>query len=215
MNMRASILLAATALASLAACEESSPLKDERELQNGTGTVAKTFEGPRPEGVSTGDEKITTTYYVPAASIGDLYEIESSEMALSRSKSADVKAFAQQMIADHKKSSGDLQRFIAENPINIAPEKNMDARRQAMIQNLRTASDAEFDGQYVGQQAAAHQEALNLHQSYARNGDTAKLKALAAATAKVVTHHGEMLKALEAKVGGTVPRVDGGGGQTR
>ena len=213
MTRRALILLAATSCAALAACERSSPVQEGRELQNGSATVARTYEGPRPEGVSSGNEKITTTYYIPAASVGDLYEIQSSEIALERSKSPEVKTFAKQMIDDHKKTSADLKRFTADNPVNIAPEQNLDPRRQAMIQNLRNASDAEFDGQYVGDQAAAHQEALNLHQSYARNGDVEKLKTLAASTAKTVAHHAEMLKALQAKVGGAVPRVTGGGNQ--
>lgn len=206
------ILSASALLLILAGCEKSSDQESGKELANGTATVAKTFEGPRPEGVSTGNEAVTTTYYIPAASVSDLYEIESSKLALSRSRSAQVKGFANQMIADHGKTTAALKSFVADNPVNIAPAINLDPRREAMMKNLRDTSDTEFDGEYAGQQAAAHQEALNLHQSYARRGDYPKLKALAAQTAQLVARHAQMVSALESAVGGAPRSATGAGG---
>src|SRR3546814_8186492 len=84
------------------------------------------------------------------------------------------------MIMDHSKTSQKLEDFVTNNPVNIAIPENMDGRRSAMIENLRKASDDEFDSVYMGQQAAAHDEALNLHKSYASRGDYPKLTTLAA-----------------------------------
>src|SRR3546814_19033014 len=74
----------------------------------------------------------------------------------------------------------------------------MDGRRSAMIENLRKASDDEFDSVYMGQQAAAHDEALNLHKSYASRGDYPKLTTLAAETAKIIEHHRDMIAKVQA-----------------
>lgn len=193
--------LAAAALALLGGCNQTSGVKGQDQLANGSATVAKHYEGPKPEGVSSTNDAVTTTFYIPQAAIGDMYEIEASGIALARAKSAEVKAFARMMIDDHEKSSAALRQFVADNPVNIAIPKNMDARRKAMLSNLQSATGDAFDAEYVSQQAAAHQEALNLHGSYARNGDYPALKTLAQATKKVVAHHREAVAALDRKFG--------------
>ncbi|HTH29231.1 MAG TPA: DUF4142 domain-containing protein [Sphingobium sp.] len=160
----------------------------------------RSYDATRPEGVSSPNDPITTTFYIPNAAVTDLYEIESSRIALRRAKSPRVKAFAQLMIRDHERTAANLKNFVASNPVNIALPKYLDARRAAMIQNLSKASDAEFDAVYVGQQAAAHQEAMNLHKSFANRGDYPKLKSLAAAAAKLVEHHGSLIRALDREI---------------
>lgn len=160
----------------------------------------RSYDATRPEGVSSPNDPITTTFYIPNAAVTDLYEIESSRIALRRAKSPRVRAFAQLMIRDHERTAANLKNFVASNPVNIALPKYLDARRAAMIQNLSKASDAEFDAVYVGQQAAAHQEAMNLHKSFANRGDYPKLKSLAAAAAKLVEHHGSLIRALDREI---------------
>src|SRR3546814_2731127 len=115
--------------------------------------------------VCSSDLAITTTFYIPAAAIGDMYEIEASQIAVDRAKSAEVKAFARQMIMDHSKTSQKLEDFVTNNPVKIAIPENMDGRRSAMIENLRKASDEELDTVYMGKKAAAHDEAIHLHKS--------------------------------------------------
>ncbi|EQB08124.1 hypothetical protein L288_08855 [Sphingobium quisquiliarum P25] len=201
MSVNRSLICAAMVLAPLAACNQTSGVSGQDELANGSATVARHYEGPKPEGVSSPNDAVTTTFYIPQAAIGDMYEIQSSELALVRARAPEVKAFARQMIEDHKKTSAALRQFVADNPVNIAIPKNMDARRNAMLSNLKSAGDAEFDAQYIGQQAAAHQEAFNLHSSYASRGDYAALKTLAQSTAKIVGHHREEAAALDARFG--------------
>src|SRR3546814_18252125 len=111
-----------------------------------------------------------------------MYEIEASQIAVDRAKSAEVKAFARQMIMDHSKTSQKLEDFVTNNPVNIAIPENMDGRRSAMIENLRKASDDAFDSVYLGHQAAAHDEALNLHKSYASRGHYPKTPTLPSGT---------------------------------
>jgi putative membrane protein len=195
------ILAAAMALGLLGGCNQTSGVAEQDELANGSATVAKHYAGPKPEGVSSTNDAVTTTFYVPQAAMGDMYEIQTSEMALVRAKSPEVKAFAQKMISDHKKSSEALRKFVADNPVNIAIPKNLDGRRLAMLSNLESATDEAFDAEYMGQQAAAHQEALNLHGSYSRNGDYPALKTLAQDVVKVVEHHSETANKLAQKFG--------------
>jgi len=63
--------------------------------QDAAGTMTATQAGVSPlMGTSATD-------YVKLAADADMYEIQSSKVALTRSKRADVKSFARQMIADH------------------------------------------------------------------------------------------------------------------
>jgi putative membrane protein len=195
------IAAAAAAFGLLGACNQTSGVEGQDQLANGSATVAKHYEGPKPEGVSSTNDAVTTTFYIPQAAIGDMYEIEASTIALARAKSPEVKDFARMMIEDHKKSSAALRQFVADNPVNIAIPENMDARRNAMLSNLQSASDDAFDAIYVGQQAAAHQEALNLHGSYGNRGDYPALKKLAQTTAQVVARHKDAIAALDRKFG--------------
>jgi putative membrane protein len=195
------IVITAVAIGLLGACNQTSGVEGQDQLANGSATVAKHYEGPKPEGVSSTNDAVTTTFYIPQAAIGDMYEVQASGIALARARSPEVKAFARMMMEDHKKSSAALRQFVADNPVNIAIPENMDARRNAMLSNLQSASDDTFDAVYVGQQAAAHQEAVNLHSSYSKRGDYPALKKLAQTTAQVVAGHKEAVAALERKFG--------------
>lgn len=185
----------------LAACGGGSEQETGSGPANGSATIAKAYEGPKPEGVSSTHDAVTRTYYIPATANSDAYETESSKLALKRASRPEVKAFAQQMLDHHTRTSQDLRSFVANNPVNIAIPSNMDAKHRAMIDNLTNASDEEFDEVYVGQQAAAHQEALNLQKSYASQGDDKKLSALAGRTASVIEQHVEQIATLEKAIG--------------
>src|SRR3546814_18068470 len=87
------------------------------------------------------------------------------------------------MIMDHSKTSQKLEDFVTNNPVNIAIPENMDGRRSAMIENMRKASDDEFDSVYMGQQATAPDEALNLTKSSASRGTYPQTTTLADKTA--------------------------------
>jgi len=195
------LLAGGVAMSLLSACNQTSGGAGESSLANGSATVAEHYEGPKPEGVSSPNDAVTTTFYIPQSAISDMYEIEAGQLALIRAKAPEVKAFARMMIEDHKKSSAALKQFVADHPVNIAAPTNMDARRQAMLSNLKSASDAGFDAEYVGQQAAAHQEAFNLQGSYANRGDNPALKTLAQSTAKIVARHREQAAVLDKKFG--------------
>lgn len=139
--------------------------------------------------------------YVGNAAMSDMYERESSQLALTRGQSAGVKAFAKQMIADHTATSAKVKSIIAGDKLAVTAPMALDARRKGFIDNLNAASGAAFDKAYVTQQVAAHEEALTLHRSYVDDGDNAKLKAFAAETAPKVQMHLEMIQKLDAANG--------------
>lgn len=123
--------------------------------------------------------------FVKAAAISDMFEIQSSQLALEKGKGAEVKRFAQHMIDDHKKASEKLKSVAADMPIPT----QLDEKHAAMITQLKSLSGAEFDRVYLDMQKAAHWEAVLLFEQYSKSGDTPKLKQFAEQTLPTLKEH--------------------------
>jgi putative membrane protein len=141
-----------------------------------------------------------TGAFVSNAAQSDMYEIWAAKIAQSKSKNAEVKKFAGEMIKDHTKSSNEMKPLIAK--AGQTPPADLDQRRKGFLDNLKAADAGSFDKTYMDQQVAAHDEALTLLQGYAKDGSDAGLKAAAAKLVPTVQHHSDMAKALQAKVAG-------------
>lgn len=117
----------------------------------------------------------------------DLYERTASELILKDAQNADVRRFAQTMVADHGKTAAQVSAAAGASQIAVAPR--MTPRQQAMIDELRAAPVGQREKLYMTQQVAAHREALALHQNFATRGDKAELKKVAAEALPVVRTH--------------------------
>jgi putative membrane protein len=134
--------------------------------------------------------------FAKKAAIGDMFEIESSKLAASKSTNAEIKKFAQEMIAAHTKTTEQLKSIASSEGFVGELPKEMDQKHAKMVGELKDLSGTKFDRKYVELQVAAHKEAASLFDSYASQGKNAKLKKFAADTAPVIkTHldHAQML----------------------
>ena len=127
--------------------------------------------------------------FANAVAASDLYEIESSALAREKASSAELRSFAQRLEREHRASSDQLKQAAA--GLTVSPA--LDPEQQAMIDELKAASGAEFDGKYLGQQRLAHQKTLMLLQNYAGAGDNDSLKAFAEKARPMVEQHADML----------------------
>jgi putative membrane protein len=139
-----------------------------------------------------------TGAFVSNASQSDLYEIEAAKIAQTRSKNPDIKAFAKQMITDHTALMNSMKPLA--QAAGQTPADKLDQRRQGFIDNLKSASDADFDKTYVDQQVAAHEEALSLMQGYAKDGSDAGLKGGASKAIPKVQMHLDKIKSIQASM---------------
>lgn len=147
------------------------------------GTVAA------PAGATTDDGFVTN------AAIGGMYEVEAGRIAAQRSGNAAIKMIGQTMVTDHGRAGEELKPIAT--GADLAVPAALDQRRQGMIDNLRGATDQDFDRVYLQQQEAAHNETAALLEAYGRMGGNAELKAWAAKTLPVVRHHQEMVDAAD------------------
>jgi len=123
--------------------------------------------------------KVTpTATFVQQAVVSNLFEVESSKLALDRSQNATLKTFAKHMIDDH--SAAGVKLADAVNQASKArPPLKLDAKHQAILDDLAAKKGVDFDKAYVETQLKAHVEAVALFESYSAAGDDVQLKALA------------------------------------
>lgn len=137
----------------------------------------------------------TAATFVTNAAIGGMYEVEAGRIAAQRSGNARVKALGEMMVADHGKAGDELKTIAA--AANLTVPTALDERHRGLIDNLRGASNEDFDRVYLQQQEAAHNETAALLEAWGRTGDNDALKNWAAKTLPVVRHHQQMVDQLD------------------
>ena len=163
---------------------------------NDTASAVKDTVG-HGVGVVSAEMTTTTKGFVHAAAVRDMYEVEAGKIAQERGQSAAVKSFGAKMVTAHTETTNKLKAVLATAHPDIVPPAHLDDRRQGMIDELRGAKDADFDGRYIAQQIDAHKEALILMKGYAKDGDTPAIKTLAAKTAPTVQMHLTMAEKIQ------------------
>jgi putative membrane protein len=139
----------------------------------------------------------STADFVKEAASSDMLEIQSSQLALERATDDRTKTYAQQMIADHTKTSTEMKGLVQAGNIKADIPNEMLASHQKMFDKLKGLNGAEFTKQYHDDQVTAHKEAVNLFQRYAKGGDNDQLKSWAEKTLPSLEHHHHMAQELE------------------
>lgn len=139
-----------------------------------------------------------TEDFVMQVSASDLFEIESSKLALTKGDEA-TKAFAQQMVTEHEKTSSELKALLSGGNVKGTPATALTDDRKEEIDDLAKLDGAEFNEEYIDDQVDAHEDAVDLFKRYAEGGDNAELKAWAAKTLPALQHHLEMAQGLDKK----------------
>lgn len=129
----------------------------------------------------------TPSEYVAMAAASDLYEIQSSQLALEKSQNSAVQQFARQMIAHHTQTTAKLTS--AARSAGITPQPRLMPMQEAMMAELRQTPAAAFDRTYIAQQRRAHDMALALHSGFARDGRSEPLRPVAQAAVPVIEEH--------------------------
>ncbi|MBY3381487.1 DUF4142 domain-containing protein [Rhizobium laguerreae] len=136
-----------------------------------------------------------TEDFVLEAATSDMFEIESSKLALERGDAA-TKTFAQQMVTDHQKTSSELKALISAGKVQAQLPGAMTSAQQDMLDKLKGLQGDDFLKQYHSDQEAAHEDAVDLFKRYGEGGDNAELKAWAASTRPALEHHLQMAEEL-------------------
>lgn len=143
----------------------------------------------------------TSNDFVDNAAAGGIAEIETSRLALEKSSSADIKAFANMMITDHSKANDELAALARKNDIEVPDTTTLVKQAKEKILEVR---DESFDTAYANNQVKAHEETIELFKKEANTvtddkvkGDT-ELKAFAQKMLPALEKHLAEAKKLQA-----------------
>ncbi|MFC3713806.1 DUF4142 domain-containing protein [Sphingoaurantiacus capsulatus] len=194
-------LIPMTAMLALAACGEGDRTPEQR-AEAPAPTAAEM--GTAPMAAAPIAAATTAGGYASALALGDLFEIESSKLALEKSNSPEVKKFAQMMVDAHTKSGADLRASYSSAGGSEALPNMLDSRRAGEVEALRGKTALEFDTAYLDAQTKAHEEVVKLHKDFIKEGETGALKAFAATQVPTAEAHLALVKKLD-KTGADEP----------
>jgi putative membrane protein len=137
----------------------------------------------------------TTADFVKEAAVSDLTEIAAAKIALEKGN-PEEKKFAEQMVADHTKTSTELKGLVSSGAVKAEIPSALDSSSQKKVDKLKDTKPEDFAGQYDPMQVSAHKDAVSLFERYAKGGDNPKLKDWAGKTLPHLQHHLEMAQAL-------------------
>ena len=132
----------------------------------------------------------STQDFVNKVAISDMFEIQSSKLAAKKGNE-NIRAFAQQMIKDHTKTTQELKGMVGKAKAKLPTA--MDADHQQKLAKLQKAGK-DFDSMYASMQVTAHEDAVKLFENYSSSGDDAQIKAWASKTLPALKKHLEHAK---------------------
>ena len=177
----------------IAGCEarEPGPAAD-------TAAVAPAAEAPATP-------SLTDPQIAHIAVTANAIDSAAGELAKTRARSADVRTFAETMIADH--GGVNAQAVALVQRLGVTPEANdVSGQLQHGADQARTAleaaSGAEFDRAYIQREIEYHQAVLDaLDQSLIPNARNAELKALLEGVRPAFVAHLERARQIQGSLG--------------
>ncbi|NEU72664.1 DUF4142 domain-containing protein [Hassallia byssoidea VB512170] len=136
------------------------------------------------------------TEFITKAAQSDMTEIQTSKLALQKSRNKSVRDYAQMMIKHHTESSRELKPIAQSKkvalPTTIGPDNT------TLLESLKKVSGSQFDQAYMQGQVEAHTKTEAEYQKYLDQGEDPQLKAFATKILPLVTQHREMAQKMVA-----------------
>jgi len=134
--------------------------------------------------------------FAQAALSSSALEIELARIAFVRAQSPDVRAFARQMLIDHREMAIKLDNFGLVRGYLV--DWQLEPEQANAIDRLRSLDSASFDRAYMDEMVSAHERAAAMFETQAASGrETASIAKDALPT---VRHHLEMARDLQARL---------------
>ncbi len=126
--------------------------------------------------------------FLKAASDGSLFEIKTSQLALQKSNSADVKQYAQQMIDDHTKLMEQMKPVAAE--AGVTPPTDLQSKlHKTEYKQLQGLTGDAFDQAYIKDQLMDHQQTEQAFKTEESSGQLADEKSAATQGQPTIDDH--------------------------
>lgn len=128
-----------------------------------------------------------------------LAEVKAGQLGQSKSANADVKAFADHIVADHSKANAELKTLSDNKKVALSESPSLVA--QAKGKMLDSKSGDGFDKSFAEAMVNDHKKAIEAFEKAANEGKDSDVKAFAAKTLPTLKMHLSMAEELQNKVG--------------
>jgi putative membrane protein len=136
----------------------------------------------------------TQKFFEEAAS-ANKFEVESGRLAAQKASDPQLKAFGQQMVADHTKASQELQALAARKRVQLPIA--MSADHQKKLEKLREVKPGkDFDQEYRDLMVDGHEKAVSLFEDASKDAQDLEVKAFATKMLPTLQHHERQANAL-------------------
>jgi putative membrane protein len=184
---------------SIATAQETESTRDRTSGQS--ATTDETTQNQRTADASgMRRSKMDTKEFVKKAGESGAAEVAAGRVAMQKATNPQVKAFAQQMVADHTKANKELMAAASARNIEVPTEPSM--MHKAMMEKFEhQKANAEFDHDFMKQMVRDHESAVELFQnaSTSMNVD-AEFRDLAKKTLPTLQEHLKEAKSLESQL---------------
>ena len=134
-------------------------------------------------------------------------DIDAGKLATARSRSDEVKTFAQLMVTDHtgvNRAATDLAARLKVTPQDNPTSRSLKADGDKSLAHLKTLEGAAFDKAYIDREVAYHQQVIDaLDKTLIPGATNGELKALLVKVRPAFVAHLDHAKRLQATVSGT------------
>ncbi|OUL24225.1 DUF305 domain-containing protein [Nostoc sp. T09] len=153
---------------------------------------------PNPSSTDS-NTSVTTldTDFMTKAAQSDLTEIQTSQLALRKSRNKAVRSYARQMIQHHTASSKKLAAIAKAK--NFTLPKDIGPDNKALLTKLQSLSGNNFNQAYMQGQTLAHQKTLAEYQRYLQQGQDQDLIGFANQISPLVAQHLQMAQKMTAR----------------
>lgn len=168
----------------------------------GTAGIALNPAIAQEQQTQQGQETLAPTdpsMFTALAASGNLFEIESSQNALDRVQSQEVRDFAQMMVEDHQAALEHLEQAAAEEGWEMPSEMGRTHRQK--FETLSGENAENFEAEYVRAQVQAHNEAVSLYQNYVADAPAGALRTFAQETLPVLQQHQQRIYEISEAMG--------------
>ena len=145
--------------------------------------------------------------FVMQADEGNSAEIAASQIALKKSKNADVKAYAKQMIDDHMKLRSDMGPLAAK--LGVTTPQPLSPTHKAEDARLSQLSGDKFNKEYIKDMDQDHHKTLGMINNEIATTSNDEVKTAAQSAQTVVAQHTDAIDQLATKMGAPTATTPG------
>ena len=182
-------MIATAAWLVLSACNESRPGNDHSVNDDRDEAAAESNKD------KFGGKKQRDAEFVYEVVESNYGEIKLAELAHQRSRTPDVKNFAQQLLTDHTASLNELKTLAQAKAISVPVEETTASKRK--LENMAEEEGKAFDQAWCDEMMDLHDKTIDKFEKRLKDTDDPELKAFINKTLPVLKQHHERLKAFK------------------